>query len=127
MKGIQPGTVLLTVCNFARPYPKDKFFVTLCLEPQSLFFMINSKVHVILQHAPFIERQVCIEVKDHAFLSYDSYIDCTQPSVLQLEEIEASKICGCISDDVKARIVNAVENSPLIAPVKQRFILEALK
>ena len=128
MDFLLPGMVFHLLFKDAKPEPKNKFFVTIWSEkPEALFFLINSCIHPMLQKNQYMsERQVVIDVASHPFLDRDSYIDCTTPTSLCFEEIDFQEGRGCISEDVKGKVIFAVEDSPLIEPIKQRLILDYL-
>lgn len=69
--------VFYLFCKHTKPHPKNKFVVIVCFENIPMGFLINSQVNEFVKNRPSLLRcEVKILQQDHAFLSYDSYVDC---------------------------------------------------
>lgn len=64
---LTPGRVLLLHCDFTTP-PKDKFLLLTCLDPEPLFFIINSAINEYIHSREWLLRcQVEIGHEDIRF------------------------------------------------------------
>lgn len=122
---LAPGRVVFLHCGFTTP-PKDKFLVLLALEPEPLFFVINSKINdFIRKRAHLAECQVEIGHEEHPFLRHHSFIDCTEARRIALTEVYEQLERGIdrlkdeINPKVRDQIVAAVKFAKTI-PAKQK-------
>lgn len=124
------GAILHLYCSFTRP-PKDKFLVVVCLDPKPLLVFINSKINAFVQSNPSLAQcQVLIDAENHAFLDYDSYIDCSDVCSFpydHLEEQVETQLKGAVSNDVLSEIGATIQKSPLISPRQLSWIVQALE
>lgn len=132
-KHLQPGGVVRLHCDFTNP-PKPKLLVVACVEPQLLFFVINSEIPGFVQRRRHL--QVCevqIDRANHDFLDHDFYIDCQQAiDSFTPAEVEAAllrdmrELKGTISASVKDQVLAAVKACPVLPRGKKSWIIAAL-
>lgn len=129
---LAPGSILLLDCYFTKP-PKPKFCILLCLEPEPVMVLVNSKISKFLEDRPALrDCQVLLHSTHHQFLKHDSYIDCTQSLKVSIEEIESQilkdvkKIKGRIFQDEKEAIVYAISTAKTIPMRDKEWVLKAL-
>lgn len=130
----KPGDILFLSLNVLYGGPKDKFAIVGCVEPKPRLLLISSEVSALKRADPDqLNRQVVIDSARHAFLDYDSYVDCTDPLGADIGDIrdqlrtEPWRYKGRVEPDVLGRIREAVTDSPTIAPVQVRWLLSALE
>jgi len=133
-QSLVPGSILYLSCSFTTP-PKEKFVVLVSLDPEPVVFMINSEISRWLQDRPALrDCQVTIHQQDHLFLSYDSYIDCTQAvrkfTAQDLERQlvqDLGKIKGKITLHEREAVLYSVQNCRTLESKLKSFIIAALK
>ncbi len=130
---LTPGRVILLHCDFTRPHPKDKFLLVASLDPDPLFFVINSKLtDFIRRNEHLIRCQVAVDHKTHPFLQHESYINCTEAYEIGMDEIyrqleaDVNRIKSDITDSVRTQILAAVKLSKTLSPKHKSDILSAL-
>lgn len=124
---LEPGVVIKVPVDFKQGEPK--FLVIIDLDTEAHCLVINSKIHTLYSSDLCRDSIVTIDVNSHPFMHRDSQIDCNEVKRLPLEgvqeEINANADClkGCISDDLRAKIVTAITVSPFLSPSeKQRYV-----
>lgn len=129
---LTPGRVVFLHCGFTTP-PKDKFLVLLALEPEPLFFVINSKINdFIRKRAHLAQCQVEIGHEEHPFLRHHSFIDCTEARKIALRAVydqlerETSRLKDDISPKIREQIIAAVKFAKTIPAKQKAEILSAL-
>lgn len=129
---LTPGRVVLLHCGFTTP-PKDKFLVLAALEPEPLFFVINSKINdFIRKRAHLAQCQVEIGHEEHPFLRHHSFIDCTEVRKIALCDVheQLERGLGRLKDDispkVREQIIAAVKFAKTIPAKQKAEILSAL-
>lgn len=127
---IKPGQFFLLRCNFTDP-PKDKFLLLVSDNPKPLFFMVNSKIHTYIKDREhLLGGQFQIEKKDYKFLSYDSFLNCTNPVHIDIENIEKQLLqdMGRIKDKIteidRKLIWDIVKESETLSPNQIKWIKE---
>jgi len=124
------GAILHLYCSFTRP-PKDKFLIVVCLDPKPLLVFINSRINALVQSNPDLAQcQVLIDAENHAFLDYDSFIDCSDVCSFPIEHLEGQveeQLKGTVSSGVLSGIGEVIQKSPLISPRQLSWIAQALK
>lgn len=127
-----PGRVLHLHCSFTSP-PKHKFVILVSMTPEPLVFLINSEISEWLEQRPDLrDCQVLIHCAEHSYLSYDSYLDCTQAKRPPVTEIERQLMedIGNLKDMATSRereaIIYAVQACRILSPREKRWITEAL-
>jgi hypothetical protein len=132
-RSLKPGAILHIFCPFTLP-PKFKYCVLVCVEPEPVLFLVNSKKSQWIEDRPALrDCQVVLQQRDHPFLRHDSHIDCTQARRdLPLEEIERQlmedldNLKGEITTAEREAIVYAVRGGTTIETRVKRAILTAL-
>lgn len=129
---LTPGRVLFLHCNFTIP-PKNKFLLLASVEPEPLFFVINSTVNEYIRKREWLFRgQIKIGHEEHSLLQHHSFIDCTTAHKIPLcdvyEQVEADsgRLKGEISPHVRKQIVGAVRIAKTLSPRQKSTILSAL-
>lgn len=130
---LTPGRVILLYCDFTKPKSKDKFLVLVRIEPEPLFFVINSEVSEFIRKREWLfQCQVEIGHEEHAFLEYHSYIDCTKAQKIALHDVyeQVEKDIGRLKDEItpqiREQIVAAVKFAKTLSPKQKADILSAL-
>lgn len=130
---LTPGRVLLLHCDFTTP-PKDKFLVLISIEPETLFFVINSEVSKFIRKREWLfQCQVEIGHEEHAFLEYHSFIDCTQAQKIALHDVyeQVERDIGRLKDEIapqiREQIVAAVKFAKTLSAKQKAGILSVLE
>lgn len=130
---LTPWSVIYVPVRFSNPPHKEKFLIIARVHTDMLAFVINSTPALFIRRrANLLACQVAIKCSSHDFLSYDSYIDCTEPIVLKTHEIEeqilsnTSRMKGEIAQDVRQHVIDAVKNSPRMPRDLKRELLNEL-
>lgn len=129
---LQTGDVVHVYVHSLRN-PKHKYCVLVCIEPKPLLFLINSEVTEYKKTRPdLMAGQLEIDAAGHAFLSYDSWLDCTELHGYPLEQLEAECnkdpriVVGRLSDALRARVIEVVKRSVTLSKRDIDRILAAL-
>lgn len=114
---LRPGCVVEIFAAHINP-PKRKFYVIAALEPPTLGFFINSNIN------PYIKRrrelaaaQVRVLKADHGFLTYDSWLDCSDVHTFPLHFLEREirtnpdALLGCLCPNAQAKMLKVVAES----------------
>ena len=131
-RNLKPWTIIRLYCAFITD-PHDKFLVVVSAVPYLVYFFINSRPYRLAESKPgWKDTQVRIDTKNHPFLDYDSFIDCSRVQSLPIHEVEKqlvadiSRIHGVVSDAVQAKVIRAVKENVTISRGKKKAILESL-
>lgn len=100
-----------------------------------MFLLISSEVpNFIRNTVGKSERQVVIDHENHSFiLNYDSYIDCTEPHSIHIDELQKQmqekhkKVKGNANQEVLNRIIDATDGSPILSNRVQGIILDSIR
>lgn len=115
------GNVLSLFCDFTTP-PKQKFLILVAINPQLLFFIINSELNDFRSQGEAREHQVELQNPPHTFLTkQNSWADCFKV-IRQFDAQEISrqiiqqKVSGCscigaIDKSAREAIRRVVNNS----------------
>ena len=108
MTVVVAGDVFLIYCRLINP-PKDKFVVCVCPQ-RRWFFFINSEPW----KPP--ETQIRLTTNDLDFLAHESWLDTSRISCMTEVELnealgEPGRSKGTLGESVRAKLVNAIENS----------------
>lgn len=129
---LTPGRVLLLHCDFTTP-PKDKFLVLVAVEPELLFFAINSTVNEFIRRRDYLMQcQVEIGHEDHPFLRHHSFINRTEAHKIALREVyeqlerDVGRLKDGVSPQTRDQIVAAVKFAKTLPPRYKTEILSAL-
>lgn len=128
----QVGDVFLLWCNICEPQ-KYKFFVVAYIDPRLRYMLINSEPARFQQGKPELMRhQVSLSARDHAFLTHDSYLDCSQVlGGMTEDELESAyrdntRIrLGSIAPAPRQALRDVVVNSRVLTERDKRMLLEA--
>lgn len=133
-KRLTPGTVVLLQVTFPQTREtKEKFLVYAGSDGDHCYFVVNSKIHRLIEKNPDLLRcQVVIDAANHPFLKHDSHVACHQVHRIPAEDVYAAlcddlgRIKGTISTAVRNQIISAVKHAVTIAPVTQNIIIASL-
>lgn len=130
---LRPGSIQLLYFQTLYGQSKDKFCLTVYLNPRPCFFLINSTPSKLEREQPEIwDSNVPIDQANHQFLNYDSYIDCSDPCGMDLEIANSQmadgsgRYKGMISRTVHTHVRSTVERSSTLARVKIKMLIEGL-
>ena len=130
-QNLLPGRVIFLYCDFAN---KDKYLLLACVNPELLFFVINSRVNqFVAKHDYLLKCQVAVGPIHHDFLQHDSYINCTEAKSLSFQDIykqldkDMSRIKGEISTEVRDQVISAVKFARTLSPRDKNAIIVALE
>jgi len=102
--------------------PKSKFVVIVCYDSKWLGFIINTDIHPFIKKRPhLLAGQASIKKEHDGFLFHDSWVNCTELHNFVSDELDNGR--GLLSDETKAAIQKAVENTKTIEPRYQKMIL----
>lgn len=129
-----PGTVFYLLCDFTTP-PKEKFLLLAGMNPEPLFFVINSEVNDYIQgRAELLDCQVPLKRHDHSFLPHDSWVSCEKLlHPFTVEEIERQikyrigRAKGSINQATREIVRRVVKDSRLLEGREKRWVLDGLK
>ena len=131
-RSLKAWRVIYLYCDFI-PSPHDKFLLIVNGSPYILYFFISSEPYNLALSNPKMKgTQVSIDVKDHPFLSYDSFIDCSRIGSLPIYEVErqliadVGRIKGVLSAAVQAKVLEAVKNNARMSPREKKMVLGCL-
>ena len=128
-----PGRILHLHCNFTTP-PKSKFVVLVSVQPVLMIFVANSNINAWLQARPDLrDRQVTLHQRNHSYLEYDSFLNCTEAiRQMDLEEIEhqlledMSNIKDTLTADERQAVLYAVKECRTLSKREINWITDAL-
>ena len=119
---------------FLYPQPKHKFAVLGCIEPKPLMLFIDTDINPYINNNDVRRaHHLVVAVADHAFLDYDSWLDCSDPVGYDLKALCAevkkapSTIRGRLSDGVKAQAIACIGSSALWPLAKATPFVNGLK
>ncbi|MGP3160124.1 hypothetical protein ACTVR5_15890 [Serratia marcescens] len=131
---LRAGAVIYMRCDFTTP-AKNKFLVVACCEPEMLVLVINSEINAfIAKRENLLDCQVDVPQADHAFLQYDSYVNCVEThTAFNMTDIRGAIIAdyaavykGRLADYVIRNVIEAVDKSETMEPRYCRWIKDAL-
>lgn len=127
-----PGRILHLHCAFTA-LPKHKFVVVVSTTPEILLLLINSETSQWLNERPDLrDCQVTIHHADHSYLSYDSYLDCTQAKRQQREGIERQlmenldNVKDVLTSEEREAVLYAVQTCRTLSAREKQRIREGL-
>lgn len=130
---LKVGDVLYLYCDFTNS-PKFKYLVVCCCNPL-LVLVINSEINDFIRlRDSLLACQVDIPQADHAFLDWDSYINCVEAQEAfdlevvkeQLTQNYREVLRGEIADYSMREVYLAVERSEIMLKKHKKLILAAL-
>lgn len=120
------GDIVHHFCLFTTPEPKWKFLI--CIDPdRGLFLWINSKPSTLKP-----EANVSVSEDELSFLAYQSYIDTSALRHVDPDDIsydgsgKPDEYKGTLGPEVRARILDNLENNPHMAEAWKILIREKL-
>lgn len=122
------GLVLKGFVKFTVP-PKHKIFVIVGMnkEDNSVgVLLINSNINLARIPEQLADLHLYLRGEDHAFLKWDSYLDCSRIHSMQYGHIKASIsqkpecVLGRISKETWGLVIQRIRQSPKISPKKLR-------
>jgi len=133
-KRLTPGTIVLLQVTFPQTREtKEKFLVYAGSDGDHCYFVVNSKIHRLIEKNPDLLRcQVVIDAANHPFLKHDSHVACHEALRLPAEDVYAalcddlSRIKGTISAAVRDQIISAVKHAVTIETATQNLIITSL-
>jgi hypothetical protein len=132
-RSLVPGMIVRLFCPFTTP-PKHKFLLLLSMNPEPVFFIINSKLNPFLVRH-FQDQQIPIKQQDYsAFLSNDSFIDCSRPrSDFKADDIrgklmaDVGRIKGKLNETDRVAVLDAIRRNRTIEARLKRSLIKVLK
>ena len=130
---LKPGQVLYLDCDFTTP-PKPKFAVLVCADPESLLFLVNSRVNAFVERRPdLLACQLRLKATDYPFLRHDSFLDCAEVRRFADPEAVAGQLVadltrtkGELTEDTVGSLLGIVRASRTLSRVHKRAIEAAL-
>lgn len=127
------GCVLYLMCGFTDP-PKEKFVVMAAPGDPPLLLIVNSDVSEFINARPHLrDCQVLLRSGEHAFLRYDSFLNCSETiDAMTLEEIitqvvaDHSRIKGELSATARSEVVQAIRRARTVSADHKRRIFAVL-
>ena len=124
-----PGSILYLFCDFTHP-PKEKYLAVVSVTPL-LVFVVNSSVNQYIKARPHLEVcQVTLANADYAFLSQDSFLNCSQViDSLRVEDAmnqlmaDTSRIPGALDLATVQKVASVVCATGLIS-TRHRYAIE---
>jgi hypothetical protein len=114
--------------------PATKFAVIGCLDPKPIIFLVNTALPAFKRLRPeLMARQLEITRDDHPCLHYDSWLDCAEPHGYDMGALvsackrDPTIVRGYVSDQLRERIIAAVEASRVIEKRKITWLLAGLR
>jgi len=131
-RSLVPGIIVRLFCPFTSP-PKHKFLLLLSMNPNPVFFIINTQPNRFLIRN-FPDLQILIKQNEYAdFLSRDSFIDCSTPrDDFTVEDIkrkvlaDVGRIKGKLTESDRAAVVDAIKRNRTIEARLKRTLLQEL-
>ena len=120
---LNPGKILYLDAAFTDP-PKPKYVVLACVQPKPVLLLINSRVNPNVERDPSrAGRHLRLSASDYAFLSHDSFLDCSKEYGLASDlemtgqlVADLGRIKGDLTQADKLRVVEIIKTSPTIPP-----------
>jgi len=130
---LTPGNVLDLFCDFTTPQ-KNKLLILASTDPRLVFFIINSELTEFRSRTEEIkDAQVEIKKVEHAFLTKDSWADCSKAiHLFDVQEVarqinsKTGAFKGVLHDNAKAAIRAVVKDSRLLENRDKTAILQSL-
>ena len=122
MSPIAPWHVyFVTQCRHAKPQPKDKFVVIMCIDSAPCGFFVNSKINqYIYQNSYLLPCEVQLLAVNHNFLAYDSWLDCRD--IYYFHTAELIHYRGVIHQSARRDILDGVKNCKVLAKRYKKLI-----
>ncbi|MDE3091924.1 MAG: hypothetical protein KGJ80_21335 [Chloroflexota bacterium] len=109
-------------CRHARPEPKSKFVVVVCIDEHPMGFLINSNINRWIQKDEArLASQARLTGLEHRFLDRDSWVDCID--LYSFADDELANERGKVSRNGIAAIRKTVSNSKTIVTRHKELIL----
>lgn len=131
---LSPGDVLYLHCPFTTP-PKKKYLLVACCSPL-LVLVINSEINPFIEaREPLRRCQVELPQLDHAFLEWDSFVNCIEAhAAFNIDDVKERIVAsyhqivrGRIADYCMREVYTAVQVSPTMKRGQKKSILCALE
>lgn len=127
-----PGAVVKFVATLDDGHPKEKRFVVLYVDDETVCCVMNTQIHPIIEKNQKASK--CqVEVDDsHDFVTRKCYIDCSRVRVFDTKGVLAQLavtpawVLGTIPGPLRDQIVSAIKISPTIAPNDAATYCDAL-
>jgi hypothetical protein len=122
MSPIAPWHVYFVAhCRHAKPQPKDKFVVIMCIDSDPCGFFVNSKINqYIYNNAYLLPCEVKLSSTYHSFLAYDSWLDCRD--IYRFYQTELTQYRGIVHQSARQDILSGVKNCKVLAKRYKRLI-----
>jgi hypothetical protein len=131
---LEPGMVFHVWFSFTRPFPKEKFAILGPIEPKPLFLFIDTDINPFINCTDDLRaHHLTIYAAEHAFLEYDSWVDCSYPVGYDLESLcseyyrQPHVLKGRITESLRSTIISCIETSRLWPAKKANQFICALK
>ncbi|WP_116809181.1 hypothetical protein [Steroidobacter cummioxidans] len=131
---LTPGLVLYLWFPITKPTPKKKFAVLGPIEPKPMLLFIDSDINPYVNNTDDLRaHHIVMDVLNHCFLEYDSWVDCTYPVGYDLEQLisavekDPTAIRGTISNHLRHSLCSCIASSKLWPPAKAKRFIDALE
>lgn len=101
--------------------PKTKYLVVFDFEVDVRGFLINSKLHGILQRSHLRPCVATIAAGSNNFLHHDSFVDCSKLIRLETHHLYDHK--GFVCEETRSNILKAVTACPVLSLSEKEVIL----
>lgn len=126
-----PGAVVKFEARMDDGKVKEKRFLILAVDADTVTFVMNSEIGAFIQSRPqLLKCQAPIDAASHPFMDHDSHVDCSRFRLYSTSEVvrqlvaRPDWILGTVSADVRAQVAAAAKASPLISPAELTELLK---
>jgi hypothetical protein len=130
---LAPGTVIKLCRRMDDGAVREKRFVVLFVDEQTVTCVINSTVSgFIRRRADLLRCQVLMRSESHAFMDHDSHIDCSRTRAYLTDQVirdlaeRPEWILGDVATALRREISAALRFAPTISPAEVALLCRAL-
>jgi hypothetical protein len=120
---LAPGVVFKVRALMDDQQVREKRFLAIAVDDQTVACVINSVVNPFIEARPALRRcQVLITAADHPFMQHDSYIDCRKVFRIPTNQVVAELLAnsewmlGTIHHQLREQVLAALKGSPMMRP-----------
>lgn len=132
-RSLVPGVVIRVPQVMDDQKEKEKRFVVLHVDDDTLTCVINSELTDFVQKTPSLRQcQVVMPQAGHPFMRWDSFVDCAKIRRYHTKDLishlasNTTDILGKISPDLRDQILSALKYSTTNAPIDVELCADAL-
>lgn len=109
-------------CQHAKPDPKDKFVLIVSASAGEFYgVFINSDIRGFIRNNGLMVCEVQIHRSQHAFLQWDSWIDCT--NVYRFNASELTDYLCDLSISTRADVLGSIQACPALKNIYKNKVL----